>query len=136
MVRFVVAKATLLAIVLAWTMSPAQTVTPTQVSPSAVKGNRYEVFMIGGPSGCTSGTLTFMDDNVLTISCLDGFGVYIPIFQAFSGFYWAPNVSLGEDICVSISGFTFDPFIFAVGVSCNACSTGDCQPVLYTGFLL
>ena len=75
------------------------TTTTTTGLPSLIKGTRWEVFVVGPfREGCTATTLTFREDNVITLDCLDGFGQYSSIGGAFSALFWSNNAYRGYNL--------------------------------------
>ena len=100
-----------------------------------VTDTRYEVFFLGAPPGCTSTTMTFRADQVLTFDCLDGYGIYYPTGNgnSFTATFWANTLYLDEGALFSITGIALDPFILAVGLSIIGDDVGW---ILLSGYLL
>jgi len=107
--------------------------TTTTTTTLTVKGKRYEVVLVGSFEGCSATTMTFRSDNILVIECMDGFGVYLPILNFFTAFYWAPDVYLGKGVAILLSGMALDPFIAGGGIKYIG---NDLSPVIITGYLL
>jgi len=110
-----------------------ETTTTTTVSQTTVKGKRYEVFLVGPFEGCSATTMNFRLDNILILECIDGYGVYLPILNFFTAFFWAPNFYLGGGVFLILSGVGLDPFITAGGI---AYFGNEVSPVVLTGYLL
>ena len=109
------------------------TTTTTTTFVQTIKGKRYEVFLVGSLEGCSATTMTFRSDNILLLECTDGYGVYLPILNFFTAFYWAPDFYLGGGMVLVLSGVGFDPFMLAGGI---AYVGNDARPILITGYLL
>jgi len=109
------------------------TTTTTTPQPT-ITGNRYEIFLIGPfREGCRATTAEFRSDNVLTLECLDGFGVYLGFGNTFTAVYWTNNYYLGYGMGMVLTGFAADPYIVAGGLASfgNIIST-----VVMTGYIL
>lgn len=108
--------------------------TTTTTPPTGVRGNRYEIFLIGPfREGCRSATAQFRSDNVLVLDCLDGFGWYLSFGNTFTAIYWSNNYYLGYSLGMMVTGFAINPYIVAGGLSYfgNIMST-----VVITGYIL
>ena len=110
------------------------TTTTTTGLPSALNGTRWEVFVIGPfREGCTATTLTFREDNVLTLDCLDGFGQYASIGASFSGAFWSNNAYKGYNLGMILTGVAFNSYITIIGVAYYG---NIISPVLLIGYIL
>jgi len=93
------------------------TTTTTTPQPT-IKGNRYEIFLIGPfREGCRATTIEFRSDNVLVLDCLDGFGSYLSIGNTFTAVYWSNNYYLGYGLGMILTGFAVNPYIIAGGLA-------------------
>ena len=111
-----------------------ETTTTTTTSQATIKGNRYEVFLVGsGMEGCSATTMNFRSDNVLILECLDGVGNYISMGNYFTAFYWANNYYKGYGMGLFLSGIALDPYIIAVGIGYFG---NNLSPVVLTGYIL
>lgn len=111
-----------------------ETTTTTTIPESTIRGNRYEVFLLGPfQEGCSATTMTFRSDNVLTLQCMDGFGTYLSFGNFFTAFYWSNNYYKGYGLALLLSGFASDSYINCGGI---AYFGNTISPVLLTGYIL
>jgi hypothetical protein len=109
------------------------TTTTTTAPRESIKGKRFKVFLTGLSEGCSAATLNFRSDNVLVIDCLDGYGVYLPLINAFTAVYWSNNYYQGGGMIMFLTGVWNDPFFNAFGIAYFA-NTKDF--VVLTGYVL
>ena len=111
-----------------------ETTTTTTVLQSTIKGNRYEVFLVGPfKEGCSATTMTFRSDNVLILQCMDGFGTYFSFGNFFTAFYWSNNYYKGYGLVLLLTGFASDSYINCGGI---AYFGNNISPVALTGYIL
>jgi hypothetical protein len=108
--------------------------TTTTAPPTNIKGNRFEIFLLGPfREGCRATTVEFRSDNVMILDCLDGFGNYISVGNVFIGVYWTNNYFMGYGMGMVLTGFSVYPYIAAGGFASygNIIST-----VVMSGYIL
>jgi hypothetical protein len=91
--------------------------TTTTTPQESIKGKRFEVFLTGLSEGCSAATVEFRSDNVLVIDCLDGYGVYLPLANAFTALYWSNNYYRGGGMGMFLTGIWSEPFFNAIGIA-------------------
>jgi hypothetical protein len=104
------------------------------IGPNAVTGKEYTCFFYA-PLDIFNGEMAFGPQGGLTISSFGGYGIYLPLGNAFTGAYWSLNSTIGEkrgDLILLMVGGSFDPFIFGAGVM--IIEYAEVYPFVFSGF--
>ena len=108
--------------------------TTTTVPQATIRDSRYEIFFVGElEGGCSSTDITFRADNVLILSCIEGFGSYLSVANVFTAFFWSNNFYQGNGMLLFFSGIAIDSYITGGGI---AFVNNTWSPLIITGYRL